>query len=103
MHNGAAVASVFAEIVVNLFQYLYVRKNVGVRVNKKAGLQAVFSSVIMGGIILCLMYFCSDCIAFLPLAILVGGFSYLLVNLLIKNEVLLLVKNKIHISGVFRK
>lgn len=103
MHNGAAVASVFAEIVVNLFQYLYVRKNVGVRVNKKAVLQAVFSSVVMGGIILCLMYFCSDCIAFLPLAILVGGFSYLLVNLLIKNEVLLLVKNKIHISGVFRK
>ncbi len=103
MHNGAAVASVITEIVVNLFQFLYVRKNIGVRVNKKAGVQAICSSAAMGVLILCLQNFCSDSIAFLPLAVFAGVFVYFFINFLMKNQILLLAKNKIRFSGVFRK
>lgn len=94
-HNGAAFASIVAEFVVNFLQFIYVRKNVGVHIRARPVLQAVFSSLVMAAVILVFMHFHKNLYAFLPLAVCLGVITYFSVNVISKNQVVMLVKERI--------
>ncbi len=85
--NGAAIASVISELIVNSIQLYFMQKLLHLHYPVRDILQGVGSSLIMGGVV----YFV--CIAVIPwiylrvaLGLVIGIMTYILLNLAIKNE-----------------
>ncbi len=93
--NGAAIASVASELVLNLQQFIKLKKLVNYELDIKALLQSVFTTAIMA---VCILLVCSlklNSLLTAVLAIVLGGSVYIILNLILKNEFLLSVIGKL--------
>jgi len=86
--NGAAIATVVCELVVNGYQLNYIRKQVHIRLDKKALFQSMASTGVMIAAILCVNVIFRDRFIKLSVAVLVGSVVYLGMNLLMRNNML---------------
>lgn len=93
---GAAIAAVIAEIAVTVVQFIYVREHIHIKQFLKDNFTYFFASIVMGGAIL-LLGFYTDISPVLKtvLQIIIGLAVYLLMLLLMKDKLILDVKNKI--------
>lgn len=91
--NGAAIASVISELIVNLYQFIVMRKIVVLPIDKKAVGQAVITSVLMG-MVLCLVKIYLSLSGFMIVMILVciGCLVYIFLNYFIHNELLMQIQ-----------
>ncbi|MBR3738813.1 MAG: flippase [Eubacterium sp.] len=86
--NGAALASVASEVIVNAYQFFKMRKIVIIPVSKSALLQSVLSSAVMGVSLFFLAKINLPLLASVVVCVIAGLGIYLLLNLLMKNEFL---------------
>ena len=105
--NGAAVASVISEIIVNGYQLLYLRKVIHIPISWKAIIQGILASAVMGCSVFVSMLFMQDSLLRCIVCSLIGGTVYLIVNMMMKNKMIEygigIVKdrlNKINHNGV---
>jgi len=95
LQNGAAIASIVSELIMNGVIFLYIIKKFGLKMNWKIPLfQGAISSAIMGlGVYLVLLLINSpvyECV----LSVFIGILIYLLTNMILKNEFLMAMKKK---------
>lgn len=86
--NGAAVASVISEIIVNGYQLTYLRKVINIPISWKAIIQGVVTSVMMGVAIFILMHMIKDLLPRCILSLLIGGVVYIVINLITHNRII---------------
>ncbi len=95
LQNGAVLASVFSELVTNTVQFVYMKKKLDIRVKSKAIRMACLSTAIMIVSIILIMHIEMPGAASIILEVLGGAIIYILVNLALKNEIMLEIINKI--------
>ena len=93
--NGAAVASVIAEIIVNGLLFREVAKIVKINMDIKYYLKLILASVTLMLILLAISQMVDARLSRLILSILLGGCSYFLANFILKNDVVLIILNKL--------
>lgn len=91
---GAAVASVISEIIVNSYQLLKMKKKLGFHFNKNAFIQAIISTVIMA--VICFILYSIRLPLYFSAILVIGGGAgvYLVVNIILKNEIIYYVLNQ---------
>ena len=93
--NGAAVASVISELVVNGYLLIFVAKNVKIRLNIVTLIKTIVATVFMSIIV----YICCHCIDTLVLSIfssvVLGSLSFFGVGIALKNESVVFVVDKV--------
>lgn len=95
LQNGAVVASVISEFVTNAIQFIYMKKRVKFSINWRAFVVGLFSTTIMSVCVLGLMLLKLPNIQGLIVEIGCGGGIYIAVNLLMKNEFIFELLEKI--------
>ena len=85
--NGAAVASVISEIIVNGYQIAYLRKVINIPVSWKAILQGISTSAIMGAVIFVSMQLIENLLLRCIVCSVVGGMVYVLMNFIVHNQI----------------
>lgn len=91
--NGAAIASVISEVIVNGYQTREMKRILGFKIPVKVIIQGVLSSTIMGIVVLYVVSFVTASLTKCIIGVIAGVISYVVVNLLIKNEMCLYVIN----------
>lgn len=86
--NGAAVASVISEIIVNGYQFIYLRKIINILIPWKAFIQGIVASAIMGVGIYAFMLLLKDSLLRCILCSLIGGTIYIIMNRMMRNKML---------------
>lgn len=89
--NGAAVASIFGELTVLTISFLISKRLVKYNLILSDVVKDIISSVFMCLVILILKRYFKTCFGTLALEIILGCFSYFMVNLLLKNKTMLTV------------
>ena len=84
--NGAAVASVFSEALLNVIQIIVLKKLIGYKIDAKPIFQGIVSSIIMGFALFVLLCFNLTLLPQTILAILFGGIIYIFINIVFRNE-----------------
>ena len=103
--NGAAVASVVSELIVNGVQLYAMCRIIDMPFPKKSLFQGIITSLIMGLLVLILSLIRIHYVIQIPICIICGCVVYLLLNYVVKNEMLILMigyltkKHRLH-SGV---
>ena len=92
---GAAVASIVSELVVNIWQFIVMKKTTSIVIDKKTLLQSVFSSGIMAISIMITLHLMKNIILQLLVSVIIGSCTYFIINYLMKNEPLFKVIDKI--------
>ena len=87
--NGAAIASVVSEVIVNAYQLFKMKKIITIPISFKALLQAVISSAVMGGCLLILSRISMPLIISTIICVIAGLGIYIVANFIMKNEFLL--------------
>lgn len=87
--NGAAVASIISELIVNGYQILHVRKVVRIRISQKAMLQGIGTSAAMGAVVWLAARWILDMRLRCALCPMIGCSVYFFLNLLLKNDTFL--------------
>ena len=87
--NGAAIASVASELVVNAYQLVKMRKVVDIPFPKKALLQSIISSTLMGLTIFGALQIPASMLVSTVLCVALGLAVYIIINFAMKNEFLL--------------
>ena len=97
--NGAAIASVASEFILNVYQFIKMRKVVSFKISYKALIQALISSAVMGVCVFLITLLAIPLILKTALGVALGLLIYVIINLLFKNEILsealALIKNKL--------
>lgn len=93
--NGAAVASVISELIVNCTLLPFTLKIIHLKISRRYILSVAVSSVVMSVCVIAVGYFVKNCFAALFLEVGAGILSYFIVNILMKNEILESVLNKL--------
>lgn len=96
-YNGVAVASVLTELSVVLYQILIMKKYISIKLIDKNMITIIFSTVIMSVIVLILNYVIINIYLRFFLSVVIGGGIYLYINLLFKNEFIVLLKEKFYL------
>lgn len=97
MHqNGAALASLISEFVINGIQYGIMKKIVGFSLEWKALWQSVIATVCMACVVLLVKFFVKNMVIETVLSVVVGGGVYLAVNCFMKNELTISFASFIH-------
>ena len=86
--NGAAVASVISEIIVNGYQLAYLRKVINIPISWKAIVQGIGTSVIMGAAIFVSMQMIENLLLRCIVCSLVGGMIYIFMNFIVHNQII---------------
>lgn len=86
--NGAAVASVISEIIVNGYQLIYLRRIISIPFSWKAIFQGIIASAVMGVIIFASMLLFKDSLLRCIVCSLIGGIVYIGVNMMMKNKMI---------------
>ena len=94
--NGAAVASVISEFLVNGIQLLVTIKIINIHINPKYICSVLLSAGIMGGVIEIILKNVKGNILELILSVIVGSVTYILFSILFKNEMIIMIQEKIH-------
>ncbi|MDQ1000805.1 O-antigen/teichoic acid export membrane protein [Neobacillus niacini] len=96
---GAAIATVLAEITVTIVQFIFVKEYIHLKQIIKENSPYLFSSIVMGGVILLLgIYVNVSPILKTIIQLAIGLATYSLLLLIMKDKFLLDVKNKIFIK-----
>lgn len=99
LQNGAVIASVLSELVTNVIQFIYMKKKVRFSINGKVLATGLFSTVIMSICVLMFMQLRLPNTIGLFVEVVCGAIVYVVVNMAMKNELMLeiieKVKNKI--------
>lgn len=93
--NGAVVASIISEFIVTCITFYFARKYLKIFLSIKFVFKTLFSSVVMIGIICIIRYYITSYMWVLILGILGGAMSYLGMSMVVKNEVVVELKNLI--------
>lgn len=88
MEKGAAIASVLAELALNLYEFVFTKKHVGYKIPYKNIIQAIISSTVMGFAVYGVTKFALNQFLTIILGVFIGMLVYGLINLLFKNDVL---------------
>ena len=86
--NGAAAASVFAELIVTIMAFCFCRKYIAFFVEKKFVLISILSTLLLVGSIYSIKYFVSGNFVILLCSAVIGGALYMACNVLLKNPIL---------------
>jgi O-antigen/teichoic acid export membrane protein len=105
LQNGAAIASIVTELIMNGVIFIYVIKKFRFNLNWKSPLfQATISSVIMGLGVYIVLSLINSPVYGSVMAVLIGILIYLLINMVLKNDFLMAIKKKLlMITGRHRK
>lgn len=87
--NGAAIASVVSEVIVNTYQLFKMKKIISIPISIKALVQAAISSTVMGISLLFLVKLPLPLTANVIICVICGLGIYIIVNFVMKNEFLL--------------
>lgn len=87
--NGAVIASVLSELTTNIIQFIYLKRTVNYHIEMKPVLMALISSILMGGSVLLIMNFNLPLVLILAIEIVIGGLVYFMLNLFMRNQVLI--------------
>ena len=93
--NGAAIASVISEIFLNTIQCIYTWRIFKYSFPKSLFINILFSTIIMSLCIKVIIILFNNIILIVIFGFLIGVISFIITSLLLKNEVTLLVCNKI--------
>lgn len=88
-YNGAAIASVVSELIVNIYQFLKMRKIVTIPIPKKPLLQSVISTALMSAVVFAVSRISMPLIAVCICSVGAGLAVYVVINYVMKNEFLL--------------
>ena len=91
--NGAAIASVVSELIVNVLQFIAIHKLLSIKLSAKPIIEAVTTSVVMGiaGLLISRLF---DCYLLqLGSSAILGVAIYFLLNYIIRNETLINILN----------
>lgn len=95
LQNGAVIASITSELITNTIQFMYMKKKVKFNVNSKFLLMSFISTFAMSLGILMVQGIEMDKAGLLFCKIIIGGLIYLIVNLIMKNNLMLELLQKI--------
>lgn len=84
--NGAAIASVMSELVVNGIQIVVMKRIVGFKIEWKAIIQSAVAAAVMSIGVIAMTKVTSHAALQIGLSIVVGGALYVMTNILLKNE-----------------
>ena len=88
--NGAAIASVASEVIVNAYQFYKMKKIIEIPISKKAIIQSVISSLIMGVCVYLLTKTAMPLLLSVIVCVASGLIVYIAINYMLKNEFLLM-------------
>ena len=94
-HNGAALASVISELVINAVLIIMIIKLVHIRVDIPTLVKVITATVLMAIPVLCAVYLFDNAVVQLIVAVTVGAAVYIISSALMKNERLVLLFNKL--------
>ena len=101
--NGAAIASVISEIIVNGYQLIYLRKIIRIPISWKAILQGIIASAVMGCSVFASMLLFKNSLLRCIVCSVIGGIIYIIVNMMMKNKMIEygigIVKNRLNKSN----
>lgn len=86
--NGAVIASVFSKFATNAVQFIYMKKKIKFRINRKALATGIFSTVIMAVCVFLLMQLRLPSIISLCIEVFGGALVYLAVNVAMRNSLI---------------
>ncbi len=92
---GTAIATVAAEIAVTVIQFIFVREYISLKKILKGNISYLLASILMGGVILLVGLLNVSSVMITILQIAIGGTSYLILLILIKDKFIIEMKNKI--------
>lgn len=98
LQNGAVIASVCSECVTNLIQFIYMKKKVKFRLNWRALLMSLISTLLMAVCVYALMQIHTSNTVGLFIEVLGGIVVYIMANLLMKNSLILEIIQKIKLK-----
>lgn len=93
--NGAAIASVVSELIVNSGMLFFSSKIINLKLDVKFLISTVFASVILGVSVFLVRLIVEQQILQLILCILIGGIVYIVVSIFLKNPLLIILLGKI--------
>lgn len=102
LQNGAVTASVFSELATNAIQFIYMKKKVRFNINGKALGTGLFSTTIMSICVIILMQIRLPNTIGLFIEVVCGAIVYIAVNLIMKNELMYEILDKIK-NKILRK
>ena len=94
-NDGAAIASVVSEIIVNVYQFIKMRKIIIIPISKSALIQSLISSSVMGVVIFLVTKIALPLIVTTLISVLSGLLVYIALNFIMKNELLLSAKDAV--------
>lgn len=98
--NGAAIASLISELILNLYQFLHIRKLIMIPINKNVLWQATVSTLLMSIAIYLILQLQLSLLPLTILAIVVGILVYFVMSYFMKNALLQMfikkANNRIH-------
>ena len=101
--KGAAVASVISEIIVNGYQFIYIRKIISISIPWESIFQGMIASAVMGCSVFASMLLFKDSLLRCIVCSAIGGIIYIIVNMLMKNKMIEygigIVKNRLNKSN----
>lgn len=104
MQNGAAIASIVTELIMNGVIFVYVIKKFRFNLNWRIPLfQATISTVIMGLGVYVVLLLINSPVYGCVLAVFIGILIYLIINMILKNEFLMAIKKKIFLMSITRR
>ena len=101
--NGAAVASVISEIIVNSYLFIRMRKVIKISLPKKPLLQSLLSSAVMGATVYLVSKALLPLLISFILSVTAGLIVYLTINYITKNEFLISTTNSFLIKLKVKK
>ncbi len=94
--KGAAIASVVSELIVNAYQFFKMRKIIRIPFSKAALFQALISSAAMGVVVFFITRITLPLIITTAVSVLSGLLVYIALNLIMKNELILMAKDAVN-------
>lgn len=98
LQNGAVVASVFSELVTNLIQFVYMKHKIRFKIDLKAIIKSLVSTLTMGVCVWFLVQMRLPNIVGLIVEVFSGIIIYILLNYFMKNELLFEFVQKLKIK-----
>lgn len=96
---GASTATVISQLIVDIIQIYYIRKKINIRQMFKGGINYLFASIIMFIICFIIKIFINTGIESIILQVVFGGLTYIGILLMLKDENVYMVINKIKKKG----
>lgn len=93
--NGATIASVVSEFIVNGIQLYAIVKIINISISKKAITQSIVSSIIMAVCVIFIMQLSIPMIIKSIVAVIVGICIYIIFNIIFKNEIMITFLNRL--------